>query len=339
MTVNSIDDLKTDARIGDILKKLQSVNSKTSKTKTNSSNVSDSTPLNNKDDNNSDEIGDTKEEPSLISSAIASGIIKEPEVTHIGKDEEKDIHETLVDRKFVSESILPWFNESDRDTSKFHYIIMNSSGNLEHCSIDANIPSSDIAAIKLKSDYLCDIDYYNSRHYVLCVEVLSSSYSLSNQSSNLYNSSTVNQSSSNFDEFVKCIIFTDLGIAEFITKRDDISYPCVGNDFNSWFEEVSNNVIVRDAVYKPNCNDKLSATVSSIGDDKYDLFTMHRPGIITLDSLDSDSNSVIHIKLKDEFDFLPMSRVLGCLKLYSDSSEKTSDEFKHFINKYFDVIV
>lgn len=350
MAESSIDDLKTDARIGDILKKLQLANNKINnkaKSQTQSSRDEDLASTSQQVNDNSDtESGEsdnnTKEDinNSLVSTTVESDVASTPNVElTVNSEEDSKIHETLVENNFVDETILPWFTDSDRDTSKIHYIELNDSGNLEYCSIDANKSSSDIATLKLKRNYLCDIDYYKSRHYVLCVKVLDSNYSYTKRFTNNTNESkSIITPCSNNDSYSTYIVYTDLGTIEFVAKHDDIVYPFNSVELNKWLEEVSNDVIVKDAKYEPNSDLHMSDIVRNLDSTKYDLITMHRPGVITLDSVDDDDCSVIHIKLKEEYDFLPMNRILGCLKNFSTSDDKSFGEFKRFINKYFNVV-
>ena len=67
---------------------------------------------------------------------------------------------------------------------------------------------------------------------------------------------------------------------------------------------------------------------------------MHMPGVITLDSVDNeDPGYQVHIRLKDEYSFIPLNKLLKCIRYYASHDEKSFDEFRRFINQYFDVVV
>jgi hypothetical protein len=138
-------------------------------------------------------------------------------------------------------------------------------------------------------------------------------------------------------------VFTDLGIADFVAKSDDISYPYSynsGKELDDWFESVSNTVIMKDARFDSNKRYELSDEVDSIRDYNYNMISMRRPGVFTLDSdSNQDSDYKVTIKLKDEFSFIPTNSVISCLKRYSTSSTKSIDDLKRFLNRYFEVML
>ena len=355
--MDNIDDLKTDANIAAILKRLKDANG-SAKTQTvdngnsNTVNTSKAQSL---------EVPITDIKVSTASQAIPT------------KQEDSEQQNTTDDHAFVEESILPWFSKADKDINLLHYIRMNDSGNIEHCSIKTDNPAETIASLKLKPDYLCDIDYYKSRHYVLYVKQLESDYSYSrlytpesksiseniivddtqivpdNDQTNesvttnpelvKITSDDLTAAVANSDKYNHYVVFTDLGVADFIAKSDEVVCSCCSPDLNKWFEETSNHIALKNTNF--DANDRVvSDIVSNIKDFKYDIVTMHRPGVLTLDSVDNnDSDYQVHIKLKDEYSFLPVNRVLGCLKNFATSTNKGTDDFRRFINRYFDVIV
>ena len=125
----------------------------------------------------------------------------------------------------------------------------------------------------------------------------------------------------------------------FIVRQDDITYPYGESNLSKWFEEVSNHTVLKNTEYKQNTRD-ISDEAASIREFKYDIITMHMPGVITLDSVDNeDPGYQVHIKLKDEYSFIPLNKLLKCLRYYASHDEKSFDEFMRFINQYFDVVV
>ena len=265
MAEPSISDLKTDERIGDILKRLQSANNKQKQMKpkpklevSSNEESSDGTEsVNSKPSvdvravksepvvNNTAEVVDASDDnSSIIDSAVEAGIIKEkPSLDNTLKN--------LAKYNFVEEAVLPWFSSSDKDSELMHYLKVDSSGNLVYSSVNANKPASDIAALKLKQDYICDVDYYKSKHYVLYVKQFDSSYS----SERVYTPSTdatvedsliANESASpslkkvatddvatlvaEEDKYYRYIVFTDLGVADFVSRQEETKYPYSESD-------------------------------------------------------------------------------------------------------------
>lgn len=267
---------------------------------------------------------------------------------------------------FTDEDILPWFSYSDRDTDNIHY--MNSK--FELVSTKASKTPNDVAALKMSKDFLCECDYFKSKHYVLYVRQLDSDYSYSrsfiaaNESvrdsiivedtrvvDEAENQPTLKKVSTEniFGEVVDSykyfhfVVFTDLGIADFVAKSDDVSYPYSyqsNKELDEWFETTSNTAVVKNARFDSNGQYALSDAVESIKAYNYNLISMRRPGVFTLDSDDNqDPNYKVVIKLKDEFSFIPLKSIVSCLKRYASSNKKTIDELKRFLNRYFDVII
>jgi len=351
--MEGIDDIKTDANIANILKRLK-----------------DAAPAKKKEkvaeDNSSDD--NIKQNPRSLEVPVQNIPVESIPRPVIDRKEDPEVNNDLEDHKFVEENILPWFSKSDKDNNLLHYIKLNNSGNLEYCSIKTDRLAEVIASLKIKPDYLCDIDYYKSDHYVLYVKQFDSDYSYNrsytpeskviviDETQIVSEDSTTTNESTNpdlvkitsdeltaavacSDKYTHCVVFTDLGIADFIGKSDEVTCSCCSPDLNKWFEETSNYIQLKNTEYDANPR-VISDDAVAIRDFKYDIVTMHRPGIITLDSVDNeDPNYQIHIKLKDEYSFIPMNRVLGCLKDYSLNSNKSIDDFKRFINRYFDIIV
>lgn len=276
--------------------------------------------------------------------------------------------------------VLPWFTEADKDIKNIHYITFDDSGNIEYNTADANMSTEDLAALKMKPKYVCDIDYYKSRHFVLCVKQLESDYDSSRsyvpesesykiaKSSNVMLedskitsedaktdadvtnpslvkvptetvSDVVDSHNEYHDKYFHYVVFTDLGVADFLARQDEAPFPFGESNLSKWFEEISNHVQIKQPYFTPNSR-KLTETVNSIKDFKYDIITMHRPGVITLDSVDNqDSTYQVNIQLKGEYSYIPMNRILGCLKYYATHSNKSTDDLRKLLNKYFIVTV
>lgn len=261
------------------------------------------------------------------------------------------------DKEVLRENMLPWFLSSDRDTKLIHYFKLTNNNTVEHATVPADKTANDLAAIKLNKNYLCDIDYYKSQHYVLFVKRMDSDYSYSrsfiatNESVVVEDTQFVNDDNNptltkaptediettvaDCDKYTHFVVFTDLGVADFIARTDDIDYP-YNEDLSKWFEKVSNNATIKNANYSRNPN---SNNVDVIRDFKYNLVTMKRPGVFTLDSMDNDDPSYqLNIKLKDCFTCIPNNNIIKCFKCYSDSANKSTDDFRRFVNKYFDIM-
>lgn len=323
--MDNIENLKTDDRIADILKKLKEADKKASeKFATTSSNE---TQANTDSSNN------------------------------IENDNIELLDQTNNVYKFEP---VPWLSALDLDTKYIHYIKFDDCGNLLRCEVQSSKSSRELATLKLQKDYVCDTDYYRSRHYVLCVKQLAcndqcfdilNSNSISNieiEDVSFVNTSVSNSASSvHYDEYkdvinqthyLKYIVFTDLGIAEFIAASDEVPYPYGELNLSKWFEEISNTVQLFNTSYKPNNCIELTPLVNSIKGYKYDLITMNTPGCFTLDSSNSDSDSKICLKLRPFFSFIPVNKLLSCIKHYATTNEKSTEEFKYFLNTYFEII-
>lgn len=349
--MEGIDDIKTDASIANILRRLK-----------------DTTPKNpTKDDSNtsSTEHDTTEQTPESSSTHDVKEI---PDAVVIRKNDQH-VNDYLEDKDFTEDEILPWFSKADKDLDLLHYIKLNDYGDVEYCSIKTDRPAEIIASLKIKPDYLCDIDYYKSKHYVLYVKQIESDYAYSrlytpeskiiviDETQIVSDDSIVSESATTnpdlvkipsddlaatvtcYDKYTHYVVFTDLGVADFIARSDEATCSCCSADLNKWFEETSNYIQLKNTEYDANPR-VISNEASSLKDFKYDIITMHMPGVITLDSVDNnDPDYKVHIKLKDEYSFLPMNRILGCLKNYSLSDKKGIDDFRRFINRYFDIIV
>ena len=272
-------------------------------------------------------------------------------------------YKELESSNFTEEDILPWFSYSDRDNENIHY--MNSKFELK--STKAGKTPNDLAALKMSKEFLCECDYFKSRHHVLFVRQLDSDYSynrsfiaanesvkndivvedtqiIESAEPTLKRVATENISQEVVDsyKYFHFVVFTDLGIADFVAKSDDISYPYSYSDeseLDSWFEVSSNTVPMKLARFDSNKNYDLSDTVNNIRDYKYNLISMRRPGVFTLDSDENnDSSYRLTIQIKEEFSFLPLKSVVSCLKKYSNGS-KSPDDFKSFLNRYFYVMI
>lgn len=276
----------------------------------------------------------------------------------IDRKDDLQVPEHIAEEDLSEESLLPWFLKSDKDLKMLHYITFDDSGNLVYNSIKTDRPANDLASLKLRDNYACDIDYYKSRHFVLCVKQFESDYSYSRSFAKLDEcKQTISEADNskpvltrvptedvstlvaNTDKYWHYVVFTDLGVADFIVRQDDIAYPYGEANLSKWFEEISNHVVLKNTEYRPTTRD-ISDEVESIREFKYDIITMHMPGVITLDSVDNEDPSYqVHIKLKDEYSFIPLNKLLKCLRYYASHDEKSFDEFRRFINQYFDVVV
>lgn len=289
-------------------------------------------------------------EPDVQVSSLPSQVID--------RRDDPQVPEHIAEEDLSEESILPWFLKSDKDLKMLHYITFDDSGNLVYNSIKTDRPANDLASLKLRDNYACDIDYYKSRHFVLCVKQFDSDYSYSRSFTKLDEcKQTISEADdskpvltrvptedvsnlvANADKYWHYVVFTDLGVADFIVRQDDITYPYGESNLSKWFEEVSNHTVLKNTEYKPNTRD-ISDEAASIREFKYDIITMHMPGVITLDSVDNEDPSYkVHIKLKDEYSFIPLNKLLKCIRYYASHDEKSFDEFRIFINQYFDVVV
>ena len=342
--MDDIENLKTDANIANILQKLKSTSSKPK-------------PV------SADEIPEPEKDTAVNTNA-AELATAAPE-TYSVNDEVQDIPQSVMDRKndvavpeklesehLTDESILPWLSRSDKDLRLIHYITSDEKGSLVYNTVKTDRPATDLASLKLKPNYLCDIDYYISKHYVLCVKQFESNlqnsraYSVDNDSNSVMESANndfVKTSSDDIanrvavtEKYYQYVVFTDFGIADFIVNAESLPYPFCESDLNKWFEEASNYTQMLNTHYSVNPH----VLHSDIREYRYDIITMRRPGVITLDSVDNeDPNYQLHLKLKDKYNFIPINRILECLKAYSNSNDKSFDDFRRFVTRYFDVAV
>lgn len=307
--------------------------------------------------NADEESAEANTQQSLVASEQESQVESLPSYV-IDRKDDQQVPEHIAEEDLSEESILPWFLKSDKDLKMLHYITFDDSGNLVYNSIKTDRPANDLASLKLRDNYACDIDYYKSRHFVLCVKQFESDYSYSRSFAKLDEcKQTISEADdskpvltrvptedvstivANADKYSHYAVFTDLGVADFIARQDDITYPYGESNLSKWFEEVSNYIVLKNTEYKQNTRD-ISDEAESIREFKYDIITMHMPGVITLDSVDNEDPSYqVHIKLKDEYSFISLNKLLKCLRYYASHDEKSFDEFRRFINQYFDVIV
>jgi hypothetical protein len=327
--MDDIENLKTDANIANILQKLKTVKS---------------TPSTKKVSANTDENDVNKNiAPSLMKPVTDFTVTTIPK-KEIIKEEPSHVEQITVLNEDTYE-MLPWINKNDIDNKVLHYITFDDSGNIVYNTVRTDRPANDLASLKLRDNYVCDVDYYKSRHYVLYVKCIDSNYKHSRSFTTSNESVHTPELEKNIsedialtvrddDKYNHFIVFTDLGVAEFIAKADDVSYPYYESNLSKWFEEISNYYILSNIEYTPNS----AIDVESIKDFRYDIITMHHPGVITLDSIDNDSDYKLNISLKSEYAFLPMKRILGCLRYYVTHKEKSLDDFRCFIGKYFNIV-
>jgi len=272
-----------------------------------------------------------------------------------------DLNNYVQDSDLVDEDILPWFSPNDADTQYFHY--MDLSG--EHKYVKASTPVKDITTLQLNKTFLCSLRYFKSKHNVLGVRQLPSDYSYSrsfiasnesvknnivledvtliesDNNPNLTKVATENITQKVVDSYTyyHFVVYTDLGIADFVAKSDDVSYPYNEKDLNDWFEKVSNLVVVKNPHFESNKDIQLADSLDNVLDYDYNLISVVRPGLIVLDSSDNtNDNYKVFLKIKDEYSFIPAIQFLRCLKTYS-VDKKSNDDLKLFINRYFDVLV
>ncbi len=273
-----------------------------------------------------------------------------------------DLNNYAKDSDLVEADILPWFSHDDCDTQFFHY--MDLSG--EHKCVKASTPIKEITTLQLNKTFLCSLQYFKSKHNVLSVRQLVSDYSYSrsfiaanesvknnivledvtliesnNSNPTLTKVSTEDVTQKVVDSYTyyHFIVYTDLGIADFVAKSDDISYPYNENDLNDWFEKVSNLVTIKNPHFESNKDIQLAASLENVLDYNYNLISVIRPGLIVLDSSDNtNDNYKVFLKVKNEYSFIPAIQFLRCLKTYS-INKKSNDDLKLFLNKYFDVFV
>jgi len=210
------------------------------------------------------------------------------------------------------------------------------------------------------------IQYFKSKHNVLSVRQLVSDYSYSrsfiaanesvknnivledvtliesdNNNPTLTKAATEDVTQKVVDSYTyyHFVVYTDLGIADFVAKSDDISYPYNENDLNDWFEKVSNLVTIKNPHFESNKDIQLAASLENVLDYNYNLISVVRPGLIVLDSSDNTNDDYkVFLKVKDEYSFIPVIQFLRCLKTYS-IDKKSNDDLKLFLNRYFDVFV
>lgn len=358
----NVEDIKTDPQIADILKRLKNTSKSVSK-KDSDVDLSDKQEVKNEKPSyaipakeipvakSSESVPRKEEQISDNSTEVSVSLDSSDSLpeTKISNDKKEEVTFT------EDYEILPWFSKSDKDLNYIHYIKLDDSGNIEYVKVKNDISAEELAALKLKNDFICDVDYYKSKHYVLCVKNVDSNYaasrsyvpkdeslireSVDDQDMVKVDSDRLQAVASDTDRYYHYVVYTDLGIANFIVRQDDVPYPYGETDLNKWFEKISNRVQIKNPLFEKNYL-RVSEDSEKIKEFKYDIITMHRPGVITLDSIDNqDQDYQLHIKLKDEFSFLPMNRVLGCLKLYSSDSKKSFNDFRKFIDTYFDVSV
>ena len=311
----------------------------------------------NTDEESTEASAEANAEQSLVASEPEIQVASLPSQV-IDRRDDPQVPERIAEEDLSEESLLPWFLKSDKDVKMLHYITFDDSGNLVYNAIKTDRPANDLASLKLRDNYACDIDYYKSRHFVLCVKQFESDYSYSRSFAKLDEcrqtiseaddskpvlarvpTEDVSNLVANADKYWHYVVFTDLGVADFIVRQDDIAYPYGESNLSKWFEEISNHTVLKNTEYKPNTRD-ISDEAESIREFKYDIITMHMPGVITLDSVDNEDPSYqVHIRLKDEYSFIPLKKLLKCLRYYASHDEKSFDEFRRFINQYFDVVV
>lgn len=358
--------IQTDARIASILQKLREADEKDK-----------SSNKNNDKETASDTVGSKEDTKKSVQEPRVQELANSDKIVNQMKDlVDNKIHDDMISNNFVDELILPWFTQEDRDTEYLHYMHLENNGSTAYTRTKLNKSINDIASLKLKKDYLCDIDYYNSKHYVLFAERIMSDYGNANNTfikssdetelnvndieinateiiesdDSISTTTFIEQPKANtneysrmvmkFAQYIRYIVFTDYGIADFVVKSADANMSTFSTDLNKWFEEISNYSPLKNTEFVPTCSLEFQNDINNIRDYKYDIITMHRPGIITLDSVDNnDSNYQVSLKLKDEFSFLPIDRIVTCLKQYATNDNKSIDDLKCFINYYFDVII
>ena len=304
----------------------------------------------------------------------------------------EDAIQEIKESSFQEADILPWFDEADIDTAYIHYITITDEGLMAYNKVKADKSVGDIAALKLKNDYVCDVTYFKSPHYVLCVNQSESNYpndrvfTATNESlidaatsdrvntdditveetvlDDIYDGAEKFTDTDNVSDLVEepdsfeaqkevpvnsvvtdnpnnvythYTVYTDTGVIAFVARQSDVYYP--SGNLSEWLEETSNQVVVKRTSFKSNKADEQQDAVKQIKDYTYNLITMQRPAVFTLDSMDNeDPEYQIHIKLKDEYSFIPTTGVIGCLKHYANG-HKDVESLKRFLNMYFEVFI
>ena len=307
--MEGIENLKTDPTIGDILNKLKNAGEHRIVYEMKNT-VDDS------NDYNTDNVIEEKKD-KIVENTEEDGRVEDTEPVCEDEVVDENINVQDIDDpqhdgidQVDNEYMLPWMNESDLDTELLHYATFNNVGELEYHCINLDQSSdNEIAALKLANDFACEIDYYKSVHYVLSIRE-------DTGPNNTY----------------RLTVVTDLGVAEF-SASEYLSLIFENNNYSKWFEEIPNYELLFDASFTPN----ETVDNSIIKDHKYDIVTMLHPYMFSLDSSESDDEEII-VKVKDEYTIIPLNRILGCIKYYSTSKLKSYDNFRSFINKYFDII-
>lgn len=343
-----IEDLKTDAQIASILHKLKEVDVKPII-------VPEEVKV----------VDDSPEEEKQLQVSTSSVEVKNS--SEINTDTKHE--ETTEDLGFATEVILPWFSHKDKDTDNLHYLKLKDGNDLVSTSVKMPTTANDLAALKMRSDFICEVDYYKFSGDVLYVRQLESNYGTSRV--NTHESVDIVVEDTRFisegdvtvtttdntdtmvrvptddisteilssDKYYHFVVFTSKGIADFITSQDDVKYPYACSSLKQWFEETSNSIHIINPRFDKN-DLVISEDASKIKDFNYDLITMHRPGVITLDSMDnSESNYQLHIRLKNEYSFIPYTAVLKYLKDLSRKQNRSIDEFRIFIDRYFEIVI
>lgn len=300
--MDEIINLPTDDRIADILRKLKEVDAKAA---------------------DKFHLDKPKEETQVTSSEDSSALLK------------------TSSKCYEFDSVVPWLNINDKDTNSLHYLSLDDSGVIEHKSVPINKSISDIALLKLRKDYICDVDYYLSNHYVLLID----QHEVANCSDKSIINTTLakciqiddTEITDDTDTVTPCsicandkskyyhyTIYTDLGVIEFDASQDELMYPYGESDLNHWLEETSNCTSIINPNYMEHHKSKdLNIT-------HCDMITMHHPRVFTLDSSASDTDESLTIKVKDKYLFIPINRILKCLKF--------TKNLNSFISEYFEIL-
>ena len=141
--------IQTDARIASILQKLREADEKDK-----------SSNKNNDKETASDTVGSKEDTKKSVQEPRVQELANSDKIVNQMKDlVDNKIHDDMISNNFVDELILPWFTQEDRDTEYLHYMHLENNGSTAYTRTKLNKSINDIASLKLKKDYLCDIDY------------------------------------------------------------------------------------------------------------------------------------------------------------------------------------
>jgi hypothetical protein len=351
--MNDVSNLAQDANIANILQRLKNVKLPSEQNDDSEQIVNDAESEVN---DTTQQIANNDDTSTLMQDATTANILqklKEADTNSNSNNYVSDIQDsvdTVVDIDDAKQSYthvhVPWFNDSDLDTELIHYADFNDSGDLIYKVLKTKDHDYDLAKLRMQDNFAFDFDYYISKHNVLYVKQTDSNYlrtfvkpsceGITIEEPKLeLDVDAIDNTNNEVLDSIRCThytVYTDLGVADFIVKTEDVQYPYT-EDLNKWFANVSNHVSMIYANYTPN---NIASVDDSIRDFKYDIITLHSADVIALDSIDNaDSNYKLYLTLKDKFKFIPLNRIIFSLKQYVKNPSIT--QFKQFVSNYFNI--